>query len=132
MSEYEFTKSQNEIYANLSKALRQFGIQLGIFSVLLVFLGLVFTFRGDAELTDAYTSIAGGIGIMIVGALSLTLSFRLLKPVEDFLGIVSTKGHDISQLMIGLDKLAWAHRMLRLILILLLLICALHCYRFFT
>lgn len=132
MTEYEFTASQNEIYANLSTVLRQFGIQLGIFSVLLIFLGLVFAFRGDAELTDAYTSIGGGIGIMIVGALSLALSFRLLKPVADFLDIVTSKGHDISQLMIGLDKLAWAHRLLRLILILLLLICGLGCYRLFT
>ena len=69
---------------------------------------------------------------MTVGALSLALSFRLLKPVADFLEIVTTKGHDISQLMIGLDKLAWAHSMLRLILILLLLSCGLGAYRMFT
>ena len=132
MSEYEFTESQNKVYANLSTVLRQFGIQLGIFSVLLIFLGLVFAFRGDAELTDSYTAIIGGVGIMTVGALSLALSFRLLKPVADFLEIVTTKGHDISQLMIGLDKLGWAHSMLRLILILLLLSCGLGAYRMFT
>lgn len=129
MSEYEFTDKQNRVFEALSVSLRQFGIQLGVFAVMLMFLGLVFAFRGDVEITDAYTSVVGGIGIMIVGALVLALCFRLLKPVEGFRQIITTENRDISQLMVGLEKLAWAHRLLRIILILLLVSAAFGAYR---
>ena len=98
MSEYEFTDKQNRVFGALSVSLRQFGIQLGVFAVLLIFLGLVFAMRGDVEVTDPYTAVASGIGIMIVGALALALCFRLLKPVEQFRKIVTTESRDISQL----------------------------------
>jgi len=129
MSEYEFTDKQNRVFGALSISLRQFGIQLGVFAVLLIFLGLVFAMRGNVEVTDAYTAVASGIGIMIVGALALALCFRLLKPVAEFRKIITTENRDISQLMVGLEKLAWAHNLLRIILILLLLCAAFGLYR---
>ena len=129
MSEYEFTDKQNRVFGDLSVSLRQFGIQLGVFAVLLIFLGLVFAMRGNVEVTDAYTAVASGIGIMIVGALALALCFRLLKPVAEFRKIITTENRDISQLMVGLEKLAWAHNLLRIILILLLLCAAFGLYR---
>lgn len=129
MSEYEFTDKQNRVFGALSVSLRQFGIQLGVFAVLLIFLGLVFAMRGNVEVTDAYTAVASGIGIMIVGALALALCFRLLKPVAEFRKIITTENRDISQLMVGLEKLAWAHNLLRIILILLLLCAAFGLYR---
>lgn len=129
MSEYEFTDKQNRVFDTLSVSLRQFSIQVGIFAVMLMFFGLVFAIRGNVEITDAYTSVAGGIGIMVVGALVLALCFRLLKPVAEFRQIVTTQNHDISQLMAGLEKLAGAHRLLRGILILLLISAAFGAYR---
>lgn len=129
MSEYEFTDKQNLVFGALSVSLRQFGIQLGVFAVLLIFLGLVFAMRGHVEVTDPYTAVTSGIGIMIVGALALALCFRLLKPVKEFRKITTTENRDISQLMLGLEKLAWAHNMLRIILILLLVCAAFGLYR---
>lgn len=129
MSEYEFTENQNRVFSKLSVSLRQFGIQLGVFAVLLMALGLVFAMRGNVEVTDPYTAVASGIGIMIVGALALALCFRLLKPVAEFRQIITTENRDISQLMIGLEKLAWAHNLLRIVLILLLLCAAFCLYR---
>ena len=37
MSEYEFTDKQNTVFDTLSVSLRQFGIQLGVFAVMLNF-----------------------------------------------------------------------------------------------
>jgi len=132
MSEYEFTDSQNAIFAKLSVSLRRFGIQLGVFATLLIFFGLAFAIRGRYEGADAYTSVAGGVGIIFVGALTLALCFKLLKPVEEFRLIVNTEKNDIDWLITGLDKLAWAHRTLRLILVMLLLSAALLAYRVLT
>ena len=129
MSEYEFTDNQNRVFDALTVSLRQFGINLGVFAILLIFLGLVFAMRGNIEVTDAYTAVSSGIGIMIIGALALALCFRLLKPVAEFRQIITTENRDISQLMVGLEKLAWAHNLLRIILILLLLCAAFGLYR---
>lgn len=129
MSEYEFTERQNTIFDSLSVSLRQFSIQLGVFAVMLIFLGLVFTIRGNIDLTDRFGAVAGGVGIMFIGALSLALCFRLLKPVREFRQIVTTKDRDITQLIVGLEKLSWAHGLLRIILILLLIGGVLGVYR---
>jgi hypothetical protein len=130
--EYEFTEGQNEIFAKLARSLKVFATQFGVFSILLMFLGLVFILRGDTEGADAYTSIAGGAGIILLGGLMAVMCLRLLKPVGEFREIISTKGHDIDALMSGLDRLASAHRTLRFTLILLLLGSALAVYRVLT
>ncbi len=57
---------------------------------------------------------------MLLGAFLLVLSFRLLKPIAKFREIITTHNCDINQMMTGLEKLDWALRMLRVILILLL------------
>lgn len=129
MSEYEFTDNQNRVFDALTVSLRQFGINLGVFAILLIFLGLVFAMRGNIEVTDAYTAVSSGIGIMIIGALALALCFRLLKPVAEFRQIITTENRDISQLMVGLEKLAWAHNLLRVILFLMLFCAAFGLYR---
>ena len=131
MSEYEFTERQDTIFDSLSVSLRQFGIQLGVFAVMLMFLGLVFAIRGNVDVTDSFGAAAGGLGIMLIGALALILCFRMIKPVGEFRQIVTTKDRDISQLMVGLEKLAWAHGLLRIILILLLIGAVLGTYRVF-
>lgn len=131
MSEYEFSEKQNKIFDALSVSLRQFSIQLGVFAVMLLFLGLVFAIRGNIDVTDRFTAVAGGLGIMVIGALSLALCFRLLKPVGEFREITTTRNHDISQLMVGLEKLASAHKLLRVILVLLLIGAVLGAYRVF-
>jgi hypothetical protein len=125
MSDYEFTDKQNSIFSALSVSLRLFGIQLGVFAVTLIFLGLVFAVRGNVEFTDSFTAVAGGLGIALIGAMALGLCFLLLKPVAEFHQIVTTENRDISRLMAGLVKLARAHRLLRIILILLLISAAL-------
>jgi hypothetical protein len=132
MSEYEFNDTQNRVFAKLAGHLRGFGIQLGIFAAVLMFLGLVFTFRGSAEVTDSFTAVMGGAGIVFMGALVLAFCLRMLKPVAQFREIVTTKGHDVAALMNGLDELAMAHRTLRLILVLLLMGAALGVYRLLT
>jgi hypothetical protein len=129
MSEYEFTDKQNTVFDTLSVSLRQFGIQLGVFAVMLIFLGLVFAIRGNVEFTDSFTAVAGGLGITLVGALALALCFLLLKPVAEFRQISTTQNSDISQLMMGLEKLAGAYRLLRVILILLLISAALGTFK---
>ena len=129
MSEYEFTDRQNTIFDALSVSLRQFGIQLGVFAVMLMFLGLVFAIRGHVDVTDRFTAVASGVGVMLIGALALALCFRLLKPVGEFRQITTTQDRDISQLMVGLEKLAWAQRLMRIILILLLIGAAFGAYR---
>lgn len=132
MAQYEFNNPQNRVFALLAGDLRGFGVQLGIFATLLMFLGLAFALRGRAEIADGYTSVAGGVGIIFLGALVLALCFRMLKPVAHFKQIVTTTGNDIVALMNGLDDLAMAHRTLRLILILLALGAALGVYRILT
>lgn len=96
---------------------------------MLIFLGLVFTIRGNIDVTDRFTAVAGGVAVIVIGALSLALCFRLLKPVKEFRQIVTTQDRDISQLMVGLEKLASAHGLLRIILILLFIGAVLGVYR---
>lgn len=132
MSEYEFNETQNRVFAKLAGDLRGFGVQLGVFAIILMFLGLVFTFRGSAEFTDGFTAVMGGAGIILMGGLVLAFCLRMLKPVGEFREIVTSKGHDIAALMTGLDELAMAHRTLRVILVFLLLGAALGVYRLLT
>jgi len=132
MKQYEFNDTENKVFASLARDLRGFGVQLGIFASLLMFLGLAFAIRTRADIADSFTSVAGGIGIIFIGALVLALCFRMLKPVAHFRHIVTTRGNDIVTLMNGLDDLAMAHRTLRLILILLTLGVALGVYRLLT
>lgn len=120
MSEYEFTEKQNQIFAALSVSLRQFGIQIGLFAVMLIILGLVIAFHDNVQFRDAYTDVAGGLGMIFVGALTLALCFRLEKPVSAFRQIITTENHDIGRLMLGLEELARAYRLFRVILVLLL------------
>ena len=121
MSEYEFTEKQNQIFAALSVSLRQFGIQVGVFAVMLMILGLVVAFHDNVQFRDAYTDVAGGLGMILVGALTLALCFRLSKPVSAFRQITTTQSHDIGQLMSGLAQLTQAYRLFRIILALLLI-----------
>lgn len=132
MADYEFTDSQNQVFQKLARSLRAFGIQFGVFAVLLLFLGLEFVIRGEQATADAYTSVAAGVGMMFLGGLVALICLRLLKPVRQFTEIVSTEGNDISALMSGLDRLAYAHRTLRLILVLLFIGSALAVYRVLT
>jgi hypothetical protein len=121
MSEYEFTEKQNQIFAALSVSLRQFGIQVGVFAVMLISLGLVVAFHNNVQFRDAYTDVAGGLGMILVGALTLALCFRLEKPVSAFRQIITTQSQDIGRLMLGLEELARAYRLFRVILALLLI-----------
>lgn len=132
MKEYEFTDSQNALFAKLARSLRAFGVQFGIFSILLGVLGVVFVLRADQEGADAYTSVSGGLGIILLGGLMLLMCLRLLSPVRKFRDIVNTRGRDIDALMAGLDELASAHQTLRVTLVIILLAVALAVYRVLT
>jgi hypothetical protein len=116
----------------MSGALRRFAITLGIFAILLLFVGIVFGFRGDPAFTDGYGAVAGSIGISVVGVISLFLCFRLLQPVDEIKSITTTAEQDISHLLNGIKNLNQAHKLLRFMLGLFLLSAALVYWRILT
>jgi hypothetical protein len=132
MDKYEFSDMQNKVFLKMSAALRRFAITQGVFAILLLFLGIVFAFRGDAAFTDGFGAISGSIGISIVGIISLFLSFRLFQPVDEIKSITTTEDQDISRLLNGISNLNRAHNLLRFILGLFLLTAAVVYWRILT
>lgn len=132
MDKYEFSDMQNKVFIKMSAALRRFAITQGVFAILLLFLGIVFGFRGNAGFTDAFGAISGSIGISIVGVISLFLCFRLFQPVDEIKSITTTEDQDISRLLNGISNLNQAHKLLRVILGLFLLTAALVYWRILT
>ena len=132
MDTYEFSEKQNRVFLRMSAALRRFAITLGIFAILLLFVGIVFGFRGDPAFTDGYGAVAGSIGMSLVGVISLFLCFRLLQPVDEINSIVSTSEQDVTHLLSGIKNLNQAHRLLRFMLVLFLLCAAIVYWRILT
>ena len=132
MDTYEFSETQNRVFLRMSAALRKFAVTLGIFAILLLFVGIVFGFRGSPAFTDGYGAVAGSIGISIVGVISLFLCFRLLQPVDEIESITTTAEQDIPRLLNGITNLNQAHKLLRFMLGLFLVSAALVYWRILT
>lgn len=131
MKERELEAHQHKTYADLAIALNRFGILLGIFTILLIFLGLTFAFGGDQPSTDANTTLLTGTGLAAVGALSLVVCYLLLRSVDDFRAALHNKNKNILALMDGLEALAKSQRLLRFIFILFVLYAGFGVYRTF-
>lgn len=132
MENYEFSEKQNRVFLRMSAALHKFAITLGIFAILLLFVGIIFAFRGDPTFTDGYGAVAGSIGISLVGVISLFLCSRLLQPVDEINAITTTAEQDISHLLNGITNLNQAHKLLRFMLGLFLVTAALVYWRILT
>lgn len=132
MEQYEFSESQNRVFLRISDSLRRFATTLGIFAIFLLFVGIIFGFRGDPEFTDSYGAVAGSVGISIVGVIALFLCFRFLQPLYGIRSITNTTEQDISHLLDGIGNLNQAHRLLRIMLLLFLISAALVYWRMLT
>ena len=108
MAEYEFTSEQNETFDKLATSLQRFAIIFGIWGALFVVMG-VLDFTGGAIPFGGLVSAIAGIAIVI-------MAFLFLKPVQNFRGITTTEGQDISELLTALKLLNSSHNLLRLIL----------------
>jgi len=129
MKEREIEAIQHKLYTDLATALNRFAILMGIFSILLFFLGLTFDFTADQTQPDSYMTIFGGTSIIVVGMLSLVLCFFLLRAADVFRKKLHRKNKEIAALLLGMETLTKSHHLLRLILILFVLCAALGVYR---
>ena len=88
---YEFTPTQNETIASLSRYMRLAGIVLVLFGVL--------------QAVAAVLAARGGVGIAIQGIVSAVLGVLVISIAGHFRRIVDSRGRDIGHLMEALAQL---------------------------
>ena len=110
MAEYEFTAEQNQSIDELRQKLFHVSLMLAVAGALLVV---------AIHLTaDTTRGIWGGV-IPAVGF--VLLGFVYYLPVDNLKRVTTTKGHDILEMMIGMDDLRIAFTAARFLFVLLIL-----------
>ena len=110
MAEYEFTAQQNQSIDHLRQKLVHISIMLVLGGVLLLSVGHIVT---DDSRTIWYT---------VVPAVSfIVLGFVYYRPVDNLKRITTTKGHDILEMMIGMDDLRIAFTTAQVVFVFLII-----------
>lgn len=113
MPDHEFTEREGQVFELLVGAMRRFALTWGLFSILILVTGLIVFFAETDVLPDRYSEVLASVVLTIVGAVALILSYLLLRPVDKFRRITTTRGHDMSWLIEALVELAQAQSLLR-------------------
>lgn len=121
MKNLKLTDPQNKIFVDLALAVNRFGILLGLFAVLLLFLGLSFAFAPNHAAEIEEQLFTAGIGLAIIAILTLLLCFLLLKPADQYRKVLRKYPRATLPIIDGLQLLVKSEKYLRLILALLLL-----------
>jgi hypothetical protein len=121
MKNQKLTETQNRIFADLAMAVNRFGILLGLFAVLLLFLGITFVV-GPRHAPEVETHLlATGIGVAIVALITVLLCFLLLKPADQYRKVLKKHPRVSVPIIDGLRFLVASEKFLRIILSLFLL-----------
>ena len=121
MKTLKLTESQNKVFVDLAMAVNRFGILLGIFAVLLLFLGLAFAFAPNHAAENEARLMTAGIGVAAIALLTLFLCFLFLKPADQYRHVLKKHPRVTLPIVDGLQLLAKAEKYLRIILVLFLL-----------
>lgn len=121
MKSSKLTESQNKVFVDLALAVNRFGILLGLFAVLLLFLGLSFAFAPNHAPELEQQLFTAGIGLTLVAVLTLLLCFLLLRPADQYRKVLRKHPRVPLPIIDGLQMLVRSEKYLRLILVLFLL-----------
>jgi hypothetical protein len=121
MKTLKFTESQNKVFVDLALAMNRFGILLGIFAVMLLFLGLSFAFAPNHAAENEARLMTAGIGVAAVAVLTLIVCFLLLKPADQYRQVLKKHPRVTLPIVDGLQLFVKAEKYLRFILVLFLL-----------
>lgn len=121
MKTLKFTESQNKVFVDLAMAVNRFGILLGIFGVMLLFLGLCFAFAPNHAAENEARLMTAGLGVAAVAILTLLLCFLMLKPADQYRQVLKKHPRVTLPIVDGLQLLVRAEKYLRIIFVLFLL-----------
>ena len=121
MKTLKFTESQNKVFVDLGMAVNRFGILLGIFAVMLLFLGLCFAFAPNHDAVNEVRLMTAGIGVAAIALLTLVFCFLLLKPADQYRQVLKKHPRVTLPAVDRLELLVKAEKYLRIILVLFLL-----------
>jgi hypothetical protein len=110
MAEYEFTAEQNQSIDELRQKLFHVSLMLAVAGAL-----LVVTIHLAVDTTSGlWSGVIPAVGFVLLG-------FVYYLPVDNLKRVTTMKGHDILEMMIGMDDLRIAFTTARFLFVLLIL-----------
>ncbi len=109
MSAYEFTQEENQVFETLSKRIARLG-------VLFIIIGVAVAINGIGVILNE-GKIAATLSTFVMSAIQIIIGIIIWRPADNFRHIVTTKGQDIDELMIGLNELSAGFGVMRFLML---------------
>lgn len=103
MEAYEFTESENQIIGSLANRMKIASIMLFIGAIILT-ISAIPEFQADR--------IDIGMGVAAAGLIAIIRAIVFFRPTDNLMNIVNTQGHDVEELMTGVDELTTGFRLM--------------------